>query len=435
MVYNTINRRQDELQQNPNSLVDSNMMANITSLQYDQNLHQVAAQNTAVHNTNNHQLQEEQHQVVQNVMLYNTINRRQEELQQELHRLLDSNIVVNITNRQHDQNLHQVVAQNYHNTNNHQVVVQNTAVPNTNNQQQYQNLHQVPNMMLQNCTNSQQQFPQNQQYISRLPRLMRNAGINQPNIQNIMENLSPGYRFVPYEHDLVNYYLKNKVENKSLPCYGLIHDVDLYKDGPQQLTERYNGFEGEWYFFTPRERKYANGTRPRRDAGNGYWKLTGKDKTVLFNDLPVGYKKVLDFYEGRPPKGIKTDFKMHEYRIQQKIEAPSDGTTSQNPMQLDKWVLCKIYRKRRGNRRDDNQQDQDQPLNDVDNNTMPILEESYNDQNLMQLRMISSSETNANANTNNRTMPTLKESAVNYENTNKDDQMPSLKVSTCEEFF
>lgn len=81
--------------------------------------------------------------------------------------------------------------------------------------------------------------------------------------------------------------------------------------------------EKEWYFFSPRDRKYPNGARPNRAAASGYWKATGTDKTIVAS-LPcggrsqeniIGVKKALVFYKGKPPKGIKTNWIMHEYRL------------------------------------------------------------------------------------------------------------------------
>lgn len=75
--------------------------------------------------------------------------------------------------------------------------------------------------------------------------------------------------------------------------------------------------EQEWYFFSPRDRKYPNGARPNRAATSGYWKATGTDKPVLSSgsNQKVGVKKALVFYGGKPPKGIKTNWIMHEYRL------------------------------------------------------------------------------------------------------------------------
>lgn len=75
--------------------------------------------------------------------------------------------------------------------------------------------------------------------------------------------------------------------------------------------------EEEWFFFTPRDRKYPNGLRPNRAAGSGYWKATGTDKPILTSSgmKSIGVKKALVFYKGRPPKGSKTDWIMHEYRL------------------------------------------------------------------------------------------------------------------------
>lgn len=75
--------------------------------------------------------------------------------------------------------------------------------------------------------------------------------------------------------------------------------------------------EREWYFFSPRDRKYPNGARPNRAAASGYWKATGTDKPIHMTNghSKVGVKKALVFYRGKAPKGEKTNWIMHEYRL------------------------------------------------------------------------------------------------------------------------
>ena len=82
--------------------------------------------------------------------------------------------------------------------------------------------------------------------------------------------------------------------------------------------------EQEWYFFSPRDRKYPNGARPNRAATSGYWKATGTDKPILTSNgaQKVGVKKALVFYGGKPPKGIKTNWIMHEYRLIENNSSP-----------------------------------------------------------------------------------------------------------------
>lgn len=87
----------------------------------------------------------------------------------------------------------------------------------------------------------------------------------------------------------------------------------------------------EWYFFSPRDRKYPNGIRPNRAAASGYWKATGTDKPIVSSEgnENIGVKKALVFYKGRPPKGVKTGWIMHEYRLAQAL-----NNTSSRPMRL-----------------------------------------------------------------------------------------------------
>jgi len=76
--------------------------------------------------------------------------------------------------------------------------------------------------------------------------------------------------------------------------------------------------EREWYFFSLRDRKYPTGLRTNRATGAGYWKATGKDREVhaAANGALVGMKKTLVFYKGRAPRGEKTKWVLHEYRLE-----------------------------------------------------------------------------------------------------------------------
>ncbi|WCJ24242.1 NAC domain containing protein 32 [Euphorbia peplus] len=162
------------------------------------------------------------------------------------------------------------------------------------------------------------------------------------NEEDYFNSFPPGYRFKPHDEELVVYYLKRKIYNQSLPR-NRIKEVELYKYNPDTLAAKYNpNGEDEWYFFTPRNRKYPNGDRPNRAAGDGFWKATGADKQIRFNVTTVGLKKSLVFYRGKPPRGDKTDWIMHEYKL---MDAPKRKKLSQNDMKLDDCVLCKIRKK------------------------------------------------------------------------------------------
>ncbi|KAK4398401.1 NAC domain-containing protein JA2L [Sesamum angolense] len=111
-------------------------------------------------------------------------------------------------------------------------------------------------------------------------------------------SLPPGFRFYPTDEELLVQYLCRKVAGHHFSLQ-IIGDIDLYKFDPWDLPSKAVFGEKEWYFFSPRDRKYPNGSRPTG------WRVLGTGK------LP-GLIRLLQHRE-------------------EKL--------------LDDWVLCRIYKK------------------------------------------------------------------------------------------
>lgn len=77
--------------------------------------------------------------------------------------------------------------------------------------------------------------------------------------------------------------------------------------------------QNDWYFFSHKDKKYPTGTRTNRATAAGFWKATGRDKVISSNFRRIGMRKTLVFYRGRAPNGLKSDWIMHEYRLDDNI--------------------------------------------------------------------------------------------------------------------
>ncbi|KAK1326909.1 NAC domain-containing protein 78 [Acorus calamus] len=176
--------------------------------------------------------------------------------------------------------------------------------------------------------------------------------------------LPPGFRFHPTDEELIVYYLKSKINGKKIELE-IIPEVDLYKCEPWDLPANENvndgngddgGIDrvrhdnkarekvrvvGSWGGeVSPRDRKYPNGSRTNRATQAGYWKATGKDRKVSSQTRSVGMKKTLVYYKGRAPHGSRTNWVMHEYRLDEKECENASAVGLQ-----DAYALCRVFKK------------------------------------------------------------------------------------------
>nr|AHJ79213.1 NAC domain protein NAC72 [Gossypium hirsutum] len=160
-----------------------------------------------------------------------------------------------------------------------------------------------------------------------------------------LRSIPPGYRFKPRDDEIINFYLRPKIFGLPLPP-NRIKEVLLYNYDPQTLTGTHDeqqctlkwGWKRILFLHAKRSkiRKWFEA-----NAGNGYWKATGADKLICRKGKKIGLKKSLVFYQGKPPKGVKTNWLMHEYVL---TDAPIRKRLGNEDMRLDDWVLCRVYK-------------------------------------------------------------------------------------------
>ncbi|MFS8005195.1 putative transcription factor NAM family [Helianthus anomalus] len=168
---------------------------------------------------------------------------------------------------------------------------------------------------------------------------------------NGQSKVPPGFRFHPTEEELLHYYLRKKVAYEKIDL-DVIRDIDLNKLEPWDIKEKCrigSTPQNDWYFFSHKDKKYPTGTRTNRATAAGFWKATGRDKVIYSSMRRIGMRKTLVFYKGRAPHGQKSDWIMHEYRLDDNTITSQDYASGSNlcdSTQEDGWVVCRVFKKK-----------------------------------------------------------------------------------------
>ncbi|KAL8253848.1 hypothetical protein R6Q59_032069 [Mikania micrantha] len=179
---------------------------------------------------------------------------------------------------------------------------------------------------------------------------MSQEGINLSMNVNGQSKVPPGFRFHPTEEELLQYYLRKKVAYEKIDL-DVIREVDLNKLEPWDIQDICNigsTPQNDWYFFSHKDKKYPTGTRTNRATTEGFWKATGRDKIIHSSLQRIGMRKTLVFYKGRAPHGQKSEWIMHEYRLDDNIIPIQDSTASSlcDYAHEEGWVVCRVFKKK-----------------------------------------------------------------------------------------
>uniref|UniRef100_A0A8I6Z9A6 NAC domain-containing protein n=1 Tax=Hordeum vulgare subsp. vulgare TaxID=112509 RepID=A0A8I6Z9A6_HORVV len=143
-----------------------------------------------------------------------------------------------------------------------------------------------------------------------------------------------GYHFRPTDEELLDVYLRAKIDGREPPL-DVFMDVNILDWDPDELVEKRKAYgEGRYFFFTKRTEFPANkNLEPRRKLNNvkASWKATGRPGIIKHTKTreTIGTRRILT-YETKG--GHRDRWSMNEFILKGR-----EG--------LDQWVLCTIQEK------------------------------------------------------------------------------------------
>uniref|UniRef100_A0A0D9XP14 NAC domain-containing protein n=1 Tax=Leersia perrieri TaxID=77586 RepID=A0A0D9XP14_9ORYZ len=150
-----------------------------------------------------------------------------------------------------------------------------------------------------------------------------------------------GIRFLPTDEELIDVYLRSKIEGR-MPPLDVVNEVDIMRCDPEILIDAYKSYgEKRWFFFTVWEpSKTKKKGEPNRkvvvdDVEEGSWSATGSVTHIhstkeMNRKAIIGTKRVLTYRSVRSPENEK--WSMHEYVMAGKS-------------QMGQYVVCAIQLK------------------------------------------------------------------------------------------
>lgn len=160
--------------------------------------------------------------------------------------------------------------------------------------------------------------------------------------------LPVGFRFHPTDEELLTHYLQRKIASQNRND-GLLPEVDVLTCEPWELPLHacLDDVEGKWFFFCPCDARHLRGSRRTRTTASGFWKSTGPDTHVRSraSGHVVGLKKTLVFYLRDQQRHTRTEWVMHEFRLQDDVKGTEKDGSSQSSQGRKDFVVCRVFKK------------------------------------------------------------------------------------------
>ncbi|XP_016164156.1 NAC domain-containing protein 43 [Arachis ipaensis] len=148
-------------------------------------------------------------------------------------------------------------------------------------------------------------------------------------------------KFKPTDEELIQDFLRNKINGRPLPNYGTILEGELFgtEKNPWEIWEENveNSYDGkDLYFFTSLKRKFStNSLRMVRTIGLGCWEGEDIGKEIIANktNQRIGMRKRYRFEKS----GTSHDggWILHQYSI--------DSSLLSNPSNVSIIILCIFF--------------------------------------------------------------------------------------------